>query len=55
MSEFWTSDIVFMLILIISISIVCLTQCGQKVDGVSFEKMLLICSQILCAIFKCNV
>ena len=31
-SEFWTSDIVYMLILTISMSLVHLTQFGQKVD-----------------------
>ena len=31
-SEFWKSGIVYMLILIISMSTVCLTQFGQKVD-----------------------
>ena len=31
-SEFWTSGIVYMLILTISMSTVCLTQFGQKVD-----------------------
>ena len=30
MSEFWTSDIVYMLILTISMSAVCLSQFGQK-------------------------
>ena len=29
--EFWTSDIVYMVILTISMSTVCLTQFGQKV------------------------
>ena len=33
-SEFWTSGIVYMLILTISMNIVCLTQFGQK-SGVS--------------------
>ena len=40
MSGFWTSGIVYMLILTISMSIVCLTQFGQKVDWVSFGKTL---------------
>ena len=31
-SEFWTSDIVYILIFTISMSSVCLTQFGQKVD-----------------------
>ena len=38
-SEFWTSDTVCMLILIVSMSTVCVTQFCQKVNGVSFAKM----------------
>ena len=37
---FWTSGIVLMLILTISMSLVCLIQFGQKVDWVSFGKIL---------------
>ena len=39
-SEFWISNIVFMLILTKSRSAVCLTQFGQKEDLVSFGKTL---------------
>ena len=40
MSEFWTSDIPFMLILTISMSIVCL----MTKSGPSFGKLLFICA-----------
>ena len=40
MSEFWTSDIPFMLILTISMSIVCLV----TKSGLSFGKLLFICA-----------
>ena len=36
-SEFWTSGVVYMLILTISMSTVCLTQFGQKVEWVILE------------------
>ena len=38
MSEFLTSGIVYILIFTISMSLVCLTQFGQKVDYLSFGK-----------------
>ena len=43
-SEFWTSGIVSMLILTVSMNIVCLTQFGLEVDRVSFGKTLFNCN-----------
>ena len=51
-SEFWTSGIVYMLILITSMSTVCLTQFRQKVDWVSFGKTLFKCLTLFLFSFR---
>ena len=40
-SEFWTNDIVYMIIHTISMSMVCLSKYGQKVDLMNYELSVL--------------